>query len=653
MPNKLSKLFSPVTIRGQKLKNRIFSTGHMAVMLENNAPSEQMVAYHQARAAGGAGLIIIEASRIHESGVSSRPAIMAFQDDCIDGYRKIAQTCHLYECKVFGQLNHPGREMEISSDGTLPVAYAPSAIPNERFHVMPRELPIALIGEIISGFGKSTQRMSKAGLDGVELVASHGYLLSQFLNPRINRRTDQYGGDLNARLRIIREILQSIRTIAGEEIIVGIRISADDKDHQGLTTNEILDIVSTLDKEGILDYFNVTAGTSAGLAGSVHIVPPMAIESGYIAPLAGHIKKYVSVPVLVAGRINQPQIAEKILTEMQADMCGMTRALICDPKMPEKAREGRFDDIRACVACNQACIGHMLKGYPISCIQHPETGRELEFGQLKPIKNRRRVIVAGGGPGGMKAAVIAAMRGHDVTLYEASSKLGGQVKLAQLLPGRSEFGGIITNLQREMEIAGVKVELNKKVTAQLIDDTEPDVVIISTGAGPYHPHIEGEEDAHVVDAWQVLNGEANVGNNVLIADWRADWIGMGLAEKFIRDGCCVRLAVNGNTAGQMIPQYTRDKWLGELYKLGVEIIPYVRLYGVDKDTVYLQNTISEEAVIFENIDTLVLSLGHKANTELESALSDWQGEQYLIGDCLAPRTVEEAILEGLKIGSIV
>ncbi len=653
MSNKLPKLFSPLTIRGRQLKNRIFSTGHMAVMLENNIPSDQMVAYHHARAAGGAGLIILEASRVHESGVSSRPAIMAFQDKCIDGYRKIAKACHLYECQVFGQLNHPGREMEISSDGTLPVAYAPSAIPNERFHVMPRELPIELIAEIIKGFGESAQRMSKAGLDGVELVASHGYLLAQFLNPRINKRTDHFGGDLNARVRILREILQTIRAVAGEKIIVGIRISGNENDHQGLTTNEALEIVSALDKEGILDYFNVTAGTSAGLAGSVHIVPPMAIENAYVAPLSEAIKQHVSVPVFVAGRINQPQIAEKILTEHKADMCGMTRALICDPTMPEKASKGNFEDIRACVACNQACIGHMLKGYPISCIQHPETGRELEFGELNSIKNRRRVIVAGGGPGGMKAAAIAAQRGHDVTLYEASSKLGGQVKLAQLLPGRSEFGGIINNLQREMEIAGVKVALNKKVTAELIDNMNPDVVIMSTGAGPYHPHIEGEDDAHVVDAWQVLKGEANVGNNVLIADWRADWIGMGLAEKFIRDGCNVRLAVNGITAGQMIPQYTRDKWLGELHKLGVEIIPYLRLYGVDNDTVYLQNTLNGEAVIFENTDTLVLALGHKAETELESDLSEWQGEKHIIGDCLAPRTVEEAILEGLKVGAVI
>jgi len=653
MPTKLSHLFAPLTIRGHRFKNRILSTGHMTVFLEDGNPSERLAAYHEARAAGGAALIITEAARAHPSGVSSRPSILAYRDDCIEGYRRIAGACHAHGCKVFGQLSHPGREMSEAADGTFAVAHAPSATPNERFHVMPRKLPATLIDEIVGGFRDSARRLHHAGLDGIEVVASQGYLLAQFLNPRVNRRNDRYGGGLKGRLTFVREVLSAVREGAGEGAVVGIRISGDELDHDGLTPGEVLDIAVALAGDGVIDYINVTAGTSAGLAGSTHIVPSMAFDNAYVVPFAAAIKEKVSIPVFVAGRINQPQSAEQVLSGGQADMCGMTRAMICDPEMPRKAEATCFNDIRACIACNQACIGHMLKGYPISCIQHPETGRELEFGTLTRAPEPRRIFVAGGGPGGMKAAAIAAERGHDVTLYEASSSLGGQVNLAQLLPGRTEFGGIITNLKREMERAGVNVITRTKVDRPMVGANNPDAVIIATGAIPYRPAIEGEGEAHVVDAWQVLEGDANVGANVVIADWRGDWIGLGLAEKLARDGCRVRLAVNGITAGHMIPQYVRDNWLGDLHHLGVEIIPYVRLYGVDSDTVYLQNTTSGEAVLCEGVDTLVCALGHHPVTDLETELAGWPGDVHVIGDCLAPRTAEEAVLEGLRAGVIV
>lgn len=646
-------LFTPLTIRGHRLKNRIFSTGHMTVMLKNGNPSDRMVAYHEARAAGGAGLIIIEAARAHPSGNSSRPSILAYQDDCIPGYRRISDACHKYDCRVFGQLTHPGREMSEAPDGTFAVAHAPSASPNERFHVTPREMPTAMVKEIVDGFGEAAARLRQAGLDGVEVIASQGYLLSQFLNPRVNRRTDKYGGDLTGRLTFVREVLTAVRTGAGEDMVIGMRISGDEMEHEGLEAGDIVNIVTALANSDALDYVNVTAGTSAGLAGSVHIVPPMAVEHAYTAPFAAAIKAKVTIPVFVAGRINQPQIAEQVLGNGQADMIGMTRAMISDPDMPKKAKAGRLDDIRACIACNQACIGHMLRGFPISCIQHPETGRELEFRDLRPIATPRRIVVVGGGPGGMKAAAIAAERGHDVTLYESSSRLGGQANLAQILPGRAEFGGIITNLKRELHAAGVNILTGKPVNRRLIDDLQPNAVIVATGATPYLPEIDGAEDAHILNAWQVILGQGNPGADVVVADWRCDWVGMGVAEKLARDGCRVRLAVNGITAGQMIPQYVRDKWLGDLHRLGVEVIPYTRLYGADGDTVYLQQTTSGEAILCEGVDTLVTAYGHKSSTSLEAGLEDWVGDVHVIGDCLAPRTAEEAVLEGLRAGNVV
>ncbi|MGH6719787.1 MAG: FAD-dependent oxidoreductase, partial [Alphaproteobacteria bacterium] len=345
--------------------------------------------------------------------------------------------------------------------------------------------------------------------------------------------------------------------------------------------------------------------------------------------------------------------AERIIAEGRADLCGITGAMIADPEMPNKAAAGRADDIRACIACNQACIGHFHLGFPISCIQHPETGRELAYGTRRPAAAGRKVLVAGGGPGGMKAAAVAAERGHEVTLYERTGQLGGQVLLAQLLPGRAEFGGLATNLAREVAQAGVRVVRNTEVTPALIQRETPDAVIVATGGRPRRPPVEGEADAHVVDAWQVLKGEANVGKSVVVADWRCDWIGLGIAEKLARDGCRVRLAVNGYMPGEMIHRYVRDQWVGTLHKLGVEVIPYARLYGVDAQTVYLQHATSGEAILCEDVDTLVLAQGHDREATLGDALEDYAGELHVIGDCLAARTAEEAVLEGLKAGTAV
>ena len=647
----LDALFQTLTLRGKTLKNRIFSTGHMAVMLAAGKPTEHMVAYHGAKAQGGAALTIIEAARVHPSGDSGRPAIRAYDPACVLGYARLAEACHSHDCLIFAQLTHPGREMALAADGTHPVAYAPSVVPNERFHVMPRELPLLMIKEIIEGFEASAAHIRQAGLDGVELVASHGYLLGQFLNPNINRRSDGYGGSRAGRLRFLQETIAATRRGVGEDMVLGVRLSGEEKDNDGTELEEMLEVCAALDTNSALDYFNVTAGTSAGLAGSTHIVPPMAYEAAYTVPIAAALKARVSKPVFVAGRINQPQTAAEVLHSGQADMCGMTRALISDPQMPAKAERGATEDIRACIACNQACIGHMLNACSISCIQHPETGRELEFGILVPATSKKRIMVAGGGPAGMKAACIAAARGHKVTLYESAGTLGGQVNLAQLLPGRMEFGGLVTNLRRELENESVEIRLNMPVTPKLVNEEGPDAVIVATGAVPFSSHIEGAEDAHVVTAWQVLEGQVNIGARAVVADWRCDWVGLGLAERLARDGCHVRLAVNGMVAGQTIPQYARDAWLGNLHKLGVEIIPHVRLFGVDSKDAYFQHTLSGEPVVMETVDTLVTALGNAPNTELEQALNELAVPHHVIGDSLSPRTAEEAILEGLKVGS--
>ena len=640
-------LFSPLRIGAVTLKNRIVSTGHDTVMTEGGLIGERLIAYHQARARGQCGLIIVQVAGIHDSARYSSHVLMCDTDAAIPGYRRLAEALHAEGTIVFAQLFHPGREIMEGRDGTIPVAWSPSATASERFHIQPRELTRQMIRELISSYAAAAHRMKLAGLDGCEIVASHGYLPAQFMNPLVNRRSDEYGGTLTNRLRFLTQIIEAIRESCGD-FAIGLRFSGQEEMGEGSDPGESLAICHALTD---LDYLHVVAGTSATLAGAVHIVPPMAVPHAYLAPFAATVKAAVATPVIVTGRINQPQEAEAIIARDEADACGMTRAMICDPDMPAKAESSRTDDIRACIACNQACIGHFHKGYPISCIQHPETGRELDYGTLGPAPHPKRIIVAGGGPAGMKAASILSRRGHKVTLCEASARLGGQALVAQLVPGRAEFGGIITNLTREMELAGVTVERSTRVDRALIDRIRPDAVVIATGALPHRPAFEGSEDIHTVDAWSVFKGEANVGASVVIADWRADWIGMGLAEKLARDGCRVRLCVNALHAGETIPWYVRDQWAGTLHKLGVEVVPYARLFGADSGTVYMQHTASGEPIIFEDIDTLVLAQGHDSVRVLEAELDDWPGEVRVIGDAAAPRTAEEAVLEGLRVGA--
>lgn len=648
------RLFSPLPLRGVTLRNRIFSTGHMTNLVQDGSPSADLVAYHEARARGGVGLIIMESARVHASSISDQPAINASVDACIPGFTAVADAVKGEGAAVFGQLGHAGRVTYAMRRGARLVAYAPSCSPDDRFHTTPRAMPTDMVAELVASFGTAAGRYRTAGLDGAEIMASHGLLAAQFLNPRVNRREDRYGGSFENRLRFLRECLAAARAAMGPEMTLGIRISADEMEDGGLTSAEVVDICQSLAQDGDMDYLNVTAGSMAGLAGSVHVVPPMQIAHGYVAPLAAAMKAAVSLPVFVAGRINQPQIAEGILAAGQADLCGMTRAMIADPEMPNKARAGRLDDIRACIGCNQACIGHMQMGVGISCIQHPETGRERIYDVPSSVPvAAKKVLVAGGGPAGMKAAAVAAARGHRVLLCEAGAQLGGQVLLAQSLPDRGEFGGLVTNLAREMTLAGVEVRLKQPVDAALVAAEAPDAVVIASGAQPRAVAVEGQDEAHVLEAWQVLRGEANPGQRVLLADWRSDWIGLGLAEKLALDGCHVRLAVNGPYAGQELQMYLRDHWVGRLHKLGVEIIPYAQIYGADADTVYLRHSASGEAIICEGVDSLVLAQGHSPDTRLEDALSAGEVPLYLAGDCLAPRSAEEAVLEGLEAGRAV
>jgi len=641
----LSALFSPLVIKGITIRNRIVSTGHDTDLGRHGLPTDQLIAYQRARAKGGVGLIVVQVVGVHESARYTAEVLMGTQDECIPHFRRLFAAIHAEGAAAFVQLFHPGRELLWRKGGLLQTPVSASVAPTERFRLVPRELDPEAIGEIVAGYGAAARRLAEAGADGVEVVASHGYLPAQFLNPKINRRDDAYGGSLCNRLRIFREIVASIRERTSAALIVGLRISGEEFDLDGCNEEETLQACVALEQE--FDYYNIIGGTSASASGAIHIAPPMTISAGYMAGFSAKLRRSISKPVIVGGRINQPQQAEQLLRSGQADMCGMTRAMICDPEMPNKALAGRFDDIRACIACNQACIGHAQLGVSISCIQYPESGREIDFGTPYRTSNKRKVMVIGGGPAGMKAAAVAAMAGHRVTLFERSKRLGGRAVLAQMLPHRAEFGGIITNLSREAELAGVAIVLGTEATPALISSEAPDSIILATGAATTLPPLEGSAAIPVVASDDLLRDRVEVGSRVLIYDWMADWTGVGIAEKLATEGHDVTLAVNGICAAAAIQNYVRDAAIARLFRLEVKTLPFMRLYGIDGRTAYLIHTAAQESLVIENLDSVVTVYPGVPESALALSAKAICGDVRLIGDAMSPRTAEEAVYEGL------
>jgi 2,4-dienoyl-CoA reductase-like NADH-dependent reductase (Old Yellow Enzyme family) len=644
-------LFEPISLGPTKLRNRIFNPPHGTTLGAGGLVSDELIAYHEARARGGVGLIILEGMAFHPSFAFESAYLNAGRDDIIPGMARLSRACSRHGTAVFGQLFHAGRSVRYSHDGSRPLVYSASDTPDDRYRVVPIPMPNDMVWEVIESYAAAAARLAEAGLDGIEILASQGYLIGQFLNPNINHRKDEFGGSLQNRMRFLSESIAKTRHAIGTEKTLGVRVTLDEKTDSGVGKGETIEICRALEKAGHLDYFSVISGSSASPDGWIHVFPPMAVAPAFVADDAAQLKSVVAKPVLVAGRINQAQTASQILSEGKADMIGMVRALIADPDFPNKVAKNRSEDIRACIGCNQACVGHRLTHHAISCIQNPVTGRELDL-KPQPIQSKRLVWVVGGGPGGMKAAVTAADQGHKVVLYEKQSKLGGQVNLAEKLPGRSEFGGVTTNLMNELDRSSVEICLRSLADPEALHAIGPDVIIVSTGAVPRLPDVE-ITDMQFLSAWSVIAGQKPAGQNVVIADWSSDWSGLGVAHMLALSGHKVRLLSGASTCGESIPAIVRDQWVGELESLNVELICYARFFGAQGRTAFFQHTINGEAIICEDVDAIVSCYPPQSNNDC-----DWMSDLITpdnpslqikkIGDALAPRTVEEAVLEGVK-----
>ncbi|MCP4038149.1 MAG: FAD-dependent oxidoreductase, partial [bacterium] len=458
-------LFAPIQIGKMEIKNRIglppMTVGYGTA---DATLTDRHRVYYETRAKGGAGLIVSEAAAINGNRKYGLYPLGLYEDAQIPSWSKLAEAVHPYGTKVGVQLMDPGPESIQMLTGIQPVG--PSAVVGRsHFRSLPRELTLGEVEAVVDDFAEAVRRARDAGLDCVQIHAAHGYaMVGSFLSPFFNKRTDRYGGSLEGRLQMLIEIIAAIRGKVGPDFPIMLRMSGDEHRTGGRTIQETQFIVRALVDAGI-DGLEVSGGTIPTVFHAV--VPPQGTELAPNAPFAQLIKEVVDIPILCVGRINTPRLAEFVIATGRADIVSMGRAMNADPEMPNKAAEGRLDEIRPCVGCNEGCISAVMKGQPAACIINTQAGKESEEFYL-PAEQPKRVLVAGGGPAGLEAARIAAIRGHDVTLCERRDRLGGQVNLASVAPFKQEISQVVGYLSREVEKAGVKVELGVEVTPSLV-----------------------------------------------------------------------------------------------------------------------------------------------------------------------------------------
>jgi len=637
-----AKVFKPIVINSMELKNRLVVPA-MGSNLANpdGTVSDRLMHYLVARAKGGFALITTEAVSVSPHAQALRFDLGIWDDKFIPGFKDLAKAIHAYGAKLAIQLYHPGRQTSRLLSSSV---VAPSPIPCPICIDPPKELSVEEILEIEGQFVEGVRRAQEAEIDAVELHGAHGYLIAQFMSRYSNSRTDAYGGDIEGLLRFPVEIIRKIREKIGPKYPLIFRVSGDERVPGGRGIQETKVMVPILQRAGV-DAFHV----STGVYGSVqYIVPPMAVPPGFNVNAAAEVKKVTSVPVISVGRIDDPYLAESILNEGLSDLIAMGRASLADPDLPEKMKEGNLQDIRLCIGCNQGCIDRVFKGESISCLVNPEVGREKEMA-LVPTLRKRKVLVVGGGPGGMEAARVAALRGHEVYLCEKENKLGGQLDLAAIPPCRQDIAKAVNFLAQHISKAGVKVNLNSEVNLELVAKLKPEVVIIATGGMPLIPDIPGIREKKVMTAFDILKGNVKPGRNILI-------IGGGSVGAEIAD-LLSPLRGRKVTLVEMLPEIARDLGdesrsflLESLIQKNVKIITGAKIKSIEADGVIVERSGNEERLL--GFQTIILSVGVSPVNDLAGKIKEKLNieEVHIIGDAKEPRKAINAIAEGAEIG---
>jgi len=648
----LEHLFSPIRIGSMEVKNRIvLPPMTVGYGVPEGTVSEKHRDYYEARAEGGAGLIITEAAAVHAERKYGMFPLGLYDDAQIESWSELAKATHRHGAKLAVQLMDPGPESIMMLTGIQPVGPSP-VIGRGLFREVPRELSIGEIETIVQDFAEATRRAQEAGLDAVQIHAAHGYaLVGSFLSPFFNKRTDRYGGSLEARLRLLLEIIEAVRDKVGKDFPIIVRMSGDERRTGGRTLQESQFMARILVEAGV-DALEVSGGTIPNVFWAV--VAPSGTPLALNAEFAEAIKQVVDVPVISVGRINSPRIAEFLLETGRADMVSMGRALHADPELPNKAAAGAFDDIVPCLGCNCGCIGSVVQGLHATCIINPAAGREKEMA-IVPAERRKKVLVAGGGPAGLEAARVASLRGHEVTLYEKEGKLGGQVNLASVPPFMQEISQLIKHLTTRVEKAGVQVKLGKTVTPEVIDEAKPDVVVVATGATPLVPEsIPGIDKEKVVTAWEVLAGhDASKARKVLIVGGgltgceTADFLALPNDNMAAAPTEVTLLELREEIALDSMAE-PRHLLLGRLREKRVHVIVRARVKEILDDGVVFERDGQEGTL--RGFEYVILAMGVKPVDNLSKEIEGKVPEVHVIGDASQPRRALEATAGGAEIG---
>lgn len=638
----LTNMFKPLMINKMEIKNRFVCSGMVTCYApEDHKANEKYIAYHEAKAKGGYGLIITEDYLIAPDAGGFKNLFGLWNDELIESHRQLTDRVHAAGGKIVCQIYHAGREAKSAFTGTGEIV-APSAIKDPSMAETPRELTREEIKELVVKFADTAVAAKKAGFDGVEIHGGHGYLLNQFMSGFSNRRTDEYGGSLTNRMRFPLEVIKAVREAVGPDYPLLYRMSSQEYVEDGLTLEESKAIAIMLEQASI-DCINCSQGIYAS---RWFITPPSYVANGFAVNNAAEIKKVVNIPVTTAGRITDPIMADSIIASGKADMVVMARASLADPEMPNKAKEGRYEDIHYCIGCIQGCSGENGKGNPIRCLVNPRTGMESVY-DMTPVEKPKKVIIAGGGLAGCEAAVVAAMRGHKVTLYEASDRLGGQWNLACIPPSRGAYATVVNWHRTQMEKNGVEVHLNTPFTKEIAEWEKPDAIIVATGSTPFKPPIKGADLPHVVFAHDVLRGKAELGSNVVVIG--GGLVGSETAEHFSYH------KPGKYTIIEMMDDIVRDGIANSNRFLKIAL----KENNVDVFTSSTVTEITENAVKFRTADgsehsvkadTVIMAVGVKADPTLYEQLSQLDCRVIKAGDANEIKNGYRNIREGFEAG---
>ena len=594
--------------------------------------TDDIIAYYAERARGGAGYITVEHTAIRPDGRAFPTMLLINTDDHVDGFRKLTNAVHEEGGKLFIQINHAGRQTSSQTTGHQIVA--PSAVRCPLREETPRALSEAEIEILIADFGKAAARVKAAGADGVEIHMAHGYIINQFLSPIVNKRTDEYGGSLENRMKLALETLQAVRKQVGPDFPISCRISADEYMEGGLRLADSQKIAKALEQNGA-DVIHVSACQSSS---PFPLIPHYYLDEGAFVHLAAGIKSVVDIPVITVGRIRNPQMADEIIAAGKADLVSMGRALIADPYMPDKAREGRLNEIVPCISCNRCSLSLITVG-SLRCTVNPEVSRETWLKMEGKAEHPKKVWIIGAGPAGMKAAQIAALRGHEVCLFEQQKELGGRFRLAALPPGKQCLQEFIDYLSLQLEKLKVKVVTGKPFDFTLFQQETPDAVILATGARTIIPSFC--EGADVITDEQILKEEVNVAKQVLVLG--GGDTGVEMADLLSQQGKEVTILEMREGIGIDMHPAIRAFLTKRLENQGVSVLTSTKAVCVQNECLLTDGPDgSQELDCFEQI---VSSVGAEPNAELAVELEKYCKNLFVIGDASKPRDGMEAVFE--------